>query len=856
VAAGLTQAAAARRSALLEVESYQIFLDFTTGVDTARSRTEIRFSCREPGATTYADIDAVAVHEVVLNGVRVDPKSVADGHLPVAGLAASNTLAVDATMALSRSDRGLTRYTDPADSSSYVLANCFPTAAPSVFCCFDQPDLRAAVTLIVTLPAGWTCVANGEVLHRPADGAAGVWRFSTVLAMKPYDFTLCAGPYVTVSEVTAPEASSSAGELEAASPTRLTVRCRPTLASSPGLARVSAVVGAALRYYEQFLDMRCPYDKLDIVFAPELGPSAMQLPAVMYVSESLLQRAADPGDDLVAVILAHEAAHLWFGCLVEGGWWDDLWLAEAMASYLSYAAASAVLGQPDAWAEFSMLGQASAYQADELPSTQPISSPVDSAAHALTRPTPITYSKGAAAIRQLGALIGEQALRAGLNEYLSRHAWSTASLTDMIDCLSAASGSDLAKWAAQWLTEPGVNTLRPQIVAGPDGVLTSLAVVQEPPAADPSGPLRTHRLTIGIYQPNGSGLQCSRRVDVTVSDAWTHVPELTGIRMPAAIILNDTDLTFATISLDPDTWQALVASAMELADPLAESVCWTAAWHMVQVAELDAAEFAAIVARRMITGRPVIGFEQLLDRAIAGTDFYAGPAQRSAGRRQLAAAALSAAELAQPASRDQRILARAYATCADSGAQLDLLRFWLGGRYLPTGLVPDLDLRGRILARLSAHGEATAGDLAAYVADDPVAGDIREATWRAMRPDRQAKQTAWGAALAAGQSPRLARAHAEGIWVAGQEGLMGEFRDRYFTEALPAVRRHDARTAQRLARALYPVTLADAATLAATRSELASTDPADPIHAILLEQHTTLQRMITARAAFGHSAPT
>jgi aminopeptidase N len=300
----------------------------------------------------------------------------------------------------------------------------------------------------------------------------------------------------------------------------------------------------------------------------------------------------------------------------------------------------------------------------------------------------------------------------------------------------------------------------------------------------------------------------------------------------------------------------MVASAMDLADPLAESVCWTAVWHMVQGAELDAAEFAAIVARRMITGQPVAGFEQLLDRALAGTDFYASPARRFAGRRQLAAVALTAAEGAQPASRDQRVLARAYANSADSGAQLDLLRFWLGGRSLPTGLVLDLELRGTILATLSARGEATDDDLAAYVADDPVAGDIREATWRAMRPDRQAKRTAWAAALAAGQSPRLARAHAEGIWVAGQEHLMVEFRDRYFAEALPAVRQHDARTAQRLARALYPVTLADADTLAATRTELASTDPGDPIHAILLEQHTILQRMITARASFGLLAPT
>lgn len=855
MATGLTQAAAARRAALLQVESYQIFLDLTTGVDTARSRTEIRFSCREPGATTFADIDAVAVHEAVLNGVPADPSSVTDGRLTLPSLTASNLLTVDATVALTRSGSGLTQYTDSSDGGSYVLANCYPTAAPRVFCCFDQPDLRAAVTLIATLPAGWTCVANGEVLHRPADGAAGVWRFSTVPAMKPYEFTLCAGPYVTVHARSEPDYSGPDGGPVPAGPNRLTVRCRGTLAKSPGLPRISAIVSATLRYYEQVLGIRCPYDRLEIVFTPGLGLLAMQLPAVMCVSETLLQRAADPGDDHVAVVLAHEAAHLWFGCLVEGAWWDDLWLAEAMASYLSYAAANAVLGQPNAWAEFAMLGQASAYQADELPGTQPVSSPVDSAAHALTRPPAIAYSKGTAAIRQLAALIGEEAVWAGLHEYLSRYAWSAVSLADMIDCLSAASGCDVTQWAAQWLTQPGVNALRPEIVTGPDGVLTSFAVTQAPPAADPSGPLRTHRLTVGIYQADGSGLRCSGRVEITVSGDWTHVPELTGIPMPAAIILNDADLTFATISLDPQSWQAVVASAMDLADPVAESVCWTAAWHLVQAAELDAAEFAAIVARRMITGRSVVGFEQLLDRAITGTDFYAGPAGRAAGRQQLAAAALSAAERARQASRDQRVLARAYARCADSGAQLDVLRFWLGGRSLPTGLVPDLELRSRILATLASRDRAGDDDFAVYQADDPVAGDTRQATWRAMRPDPRAKETAWAAALAVGQPPRLALAHAQGVWVAGQEHLMTEFRQRYFAEALPAVRRHDARTAQRLARALYPVMLADKDTLAATEAELASTDPADPIRAILLEQYTLLQRMIIARSSSRVLAP-
>jgi len=856
-----------------------VFLDLTgdgypaAAATAARSHTEIRFSCNEPGASSFADLEAVAVLDITLNGRSLDPGLVADGRLRLSDLAANNTLIVTATIGVSTSGSGLTQYTDPADGGRYVLVNCYPTAARRVFCCFDQPDLRAAVSLTVAAPVGWTCVANGEVDHRPVEGEAGIWRFSTVDSMKPYEFTLCGGPYVTV-----PSARPATGPpTRPAAEPRLTVRCRPCLSSSPGLARIADLVSRVVAYYEQYLGVPCPYRKLDVVFAPELGPVAMEDPAVMYVSEPLLQRAADPADDHVAIVLAHETAHLWFGCLVEGGWWDDLWIAEAMASFLSYEAATAILGQPDAWAEFAMTGEIAAYQADNLPSRLPVSSPVHTAADALTRPVSITYSKGTAVLRQLAALIGPGALRASLRDYLSRYAWSASTLSDLIGSWSAAAGRDLTPWAAQWLQQPGVNTVRPEITMSPDGVITSLAIAQGAPTGA-AGPLRTHQLTIGLYQLAGSRLRCAWRIGAAISGEWTHIPELTGTRMPAAILLNDADQAFAMTRFDRVSWRVLIGAAMDVSDPVAEAVCWTATWDMVLAAELDAAEFAALVARRLTAGGPAAGLEQLLDNAVTGADYYATADRRAAARQHLAAAALAAAEnaaaerararpavgqptagypadaeqvaahLAQSAARRLKLLARGYATSADSPAQLDLLRRWLGGRLLPAGVDLDLELRARILTNLAARDLATDADLAAYAADDPASADTQTATLLALRPRLDAKEAAWSAALAPGQSPRLARAYATGFWVPGQEELLAPFRERYFAEALPAVRQHDNRTAQRLARALYPLTLADQATLAATDAVLARTASADPVRPILLEQRTLLGRMITAQS--------
>jgi aminopeptidase N len=843
VALGCTEAEARARAALLDVESYEVSLDLAADPDAVRSRAEIRFRCRRPGAATFADVSAPALSRAACNGQRLDPgASLSGGRLRLPGLAASNVLAVDAVFPYSPGGRGLSRFADPADGGVYVLGSCFPTHAPSVFCCFDQPDLRADLRLTVSAPAGWECVANGAVTDRPAPGQAGVWRFAPVPAMQPYELTLCAGPYVTVAAQDYPGAGG---------PVRLSVRCRRTLAGSAGLARAGEVVSQALAYYEALLGVPCPYDKYDVVFTPDLDPLGMSMPGVMIVSESLLRRMADPEDDLVAMVLAHEAAHLWFGCLVEGRWWDDLWLAEALATYLSYTALTESVGTDAPWAAFCLRDQEAAYRADSLPSTQPVSSRVDSAADALIRPSAITYSKGASVIRQLAALIGDDALRVGLRAYLTAYRGSATTLADLVGCWSQASGRDLSVWAEQWLRTPGANTLRPELTLRPDGAVRSLAVAQEPPAAP--GVLRTHRVTIGMYEREGTRLRRRGALSAEVHGARTAVPApaLDGSPAPDAVIVNDGDLTYARIRFDDRSLRALVACALDVDDPLTEAVCWNAAWDMATSAELSVAEFTDLVARRIGGGRPPAGIAELMEHVLTGADYYALPGQRPGLRQRAADAALDGAGRAQPGSRIQRVLAVGFAASAHSPSQLGLLRSWLGGRSLPDGVTVEEDLLAQILATLSARGLAADEDLDALAAADPAGGASHRATCRALRPDPAAKEEAWTAALDARQAPSLAQAHARGIWAPAQERILAPFRERYFTEALPAVSAREPHQAGRLARLLYPATLADPATITATDAALDRGTLGTALRLVLLEQGAMLRQVLAVRAHGG-----
>jgi aminopeptidase N len=833
----LTQPEAAARARLIDVESYDVFLDLAA--DPVRSRTEIRFRCRQPGAATFADLTTAAVRSAVLGGRDLEPPRA--GRLSLPGLEAENVLAVDAEVAYSRDGRGLTRFTDPADGATYLLSSCYPTHAQSIFCCFDQPDLVSATTVSVGVPADWECVANGPVEQRPAPGRAGVWRFGTVRGTRPFDLTICAGPYVQ-------DWSGSAGTEGSVA---MSIRRRRSLAGAEGvaeLARFGQIAQRALEHYERVFAVPCPYPKYEIVFVPELAALAMSIPGLMLVSESLLARLPDAADDVVAMVCAHEVAHLWFGCHVSMRWWDDLWLDEAMATYVSYAALAEVGASADPWTAFCYREKPRAYLADALPGRQAVSSPVASADDALLRSPALTYSKGASVVRQLAALIGDDALQAGVTDYLRRFGGGGADLDDLAACWSRASGRDLAGWAGEWLRAAGAPALRASLATRPDATIESLAVVQDE--------ARAHRIGIGLYDLAGDRLRRRRMVSAEVSGPRTLVALGEGEAVPDALVLNDGDLTYATVGLDERTLRALAAAAMDMGDQLTEAVCWSAAWRMVLVGELAAADFAGLVVRGLgrAETRPVAAAEVLLEWAVRCADRYARPADRAGLRERIADACLAAAGREPAGSSRQRALAAGFAASAHGDDQLQLLRSWLEGTSRaertarPEGLEVDADLRGQILMTLSSRGLASNDDLGALAAADPVGGAVNRATCSALRPDAAAKEAAWRAALAAETDWQMAAAYARGVWVPGQEALMAGYRDRYFTEALPALEGRDLRVMRRLADLLYPATLADPDTVAATRTALDHGSLGHALRVVVSDQEAIMRSVLAARS--------
>src|SRR3954447_17864453 len=198
----LTREEAATRAALLDVTSYSIDLDLTTGDKTFESTTTLRFTCKEPGAETFADLVGAIIHEITLNGEPVDEAShYQNSRIRLTNLQAENELVVRADCAYSHSGEGLHRFVDPVDQRVYLYTQFEVPDARRVFTTFEQPDLKAVFTFHVTAPSDWAVVSNSPTPEPVAAGeATSTWHFEPTKRMSTYITALIAGEYVSVTD--------------------------------------------------------------------------------------------------------------------------------------------------------------------------------------------------------------------------------------------------------------------------------------------------------------------------------------------------------------------------------------------------------------------------------------------------------------------------------------------------------------------------------------------------------------------------------------------------------------------------------------------------------------------------------
>ncbi len=779
---------AIQRKALLAVTSYDVRLDLATDDATFRSITTLRFEASSTGAgETFVEVKPTALHRATLDGADLDPGRLAEGRLPLHLSPGSHELVVDATMPFRNDGEGLHRSVDPADGRAYVYGMSFMDAAPTVFACFDQPDLKAPYTMHVTAPADWLVVGNAPAEEVGGADGARQWRLGPTPPLSTYFVTLVAGPYHHLAD-----------EHDGI---RLSLSARQSL--GPTLDREAEELFEVTRQsfdeLHRLFGSRYAFGDYHQAFVPEFNAGAMENPGCVTIRDPLLfDRASTRAErSYRAVLIAHEMAHQWFGNLVTPQWWDDLWLNESFAEYVGYRVAADATSYHDAWVDQSYSRRTWGLTADQRPTTHPVAgNGAFDALAALQDFDGISYARGSNVLRQLADRLGDDVFFGGVRDLFERHRFGNATMHDLFACWSRAGAGDLDGFIKGWLLTPGPDVLTLDRGAG--------VVRRTSPAAFPAD--RRHRLVVATHGPDG----------------WQRTPlELDGpetplsLADPAAPVLLDADeSTWAATPPDLVTMVAL-PRLMPTLDPQLRATMWNSVRLGVFNALVDPAHVADLMAVAPPIEDTADNERHLMPWAIETVVPLAPPGALD----RLHAGLRAAVHRTEPGSE---LRLSAFRAVVATEPDTEALAGWAAGHAMPEGVDVDDDLRWRIRCRQAELGAIGRADLDAALAEARSGHAlVSHARAVAAMPTAEGKEFAWDRLLGrVSVAMYEIEAAGHGLWRPGQQEVTEPYVASYF-EGLPAVVAHHQGWVQAVAvDAFFPITHLDDDTLAQARAAL------------------------------------
>lgn len=840
-AENLTRLEARERAALISVSEYVIALDLTAGDETFLSNTTVRFSAAS-GVSTFIDAVTRRVNRVCLNGVELDVTKVSDGvRIQLDRLQPENELIVEAEAEYTNTGEGLHRFVDPVDGEVYLYSQFEVPDSRRMFAVFEQPDLKATFQFSVTAPKNWQVVSN-QPTPQPVNHSSDVatWNFDPTPVMSSYITALIAGPYSVIrSHLTSRDGRTIP----------LGVFARASLAQYLDADYIFEKTRQGFAFFEEQFDYAYPFEKYDQLFVPEFNAGAMENAGAVTFTEAYVFRSkvSDAIRERRVVTILHELAHMWFGDLVTMRWWNDLWLNESFAEYMSTLATADATEWRDAWTTFAVMEKSWAYRQDQLPSTHPIVAEIRDLQDVQVNFDGITYAKGASVLKQLVAWVGQEKFMQGVHNYFEKYAFKNTELQDLLSELEQVSGRELTVWSELWLETAGVNTLRPTFELSADNTFSSFAIEQSAP--EDYATLRPHRLAIGLYELRDGNLVRVRRFEHDIHGARTELSELNGVTMPDLILINDDDLTYAKIRMDAHSRSTAVKHLSSLNDSLARALIWGSFWDSTRDAEIGATEFIDLVLAHIETETASTTLRTVLGQLSLAANAYVAPEHREAATQRIADALWRFASNAVAGSDAQFQFLKAFAQHAFTEEHLHIVRDLFEGELQLPGLDIDTDLGWDLLIALSAGGVAPEDAIDAYLADDTTAtGQQSAAHARAANPSYDAKQEAWASVTATQEASNLiVRSTALGFSHVHNPAVLEAFIEPYFDSLLEIWNSRSYAIASEIIDGFFPAPLANKRLRDAARKWLTEHPEPAALRRLVVENLAGVERALAAQ---------
>ena len=652
-----------RRSTLSEVE-YQYALEVPEGRDEPiQGSVRVQLQRNDPeGHPLIFDFlnpqervsqvrinDSTAVFETVNDHIVVPiPSRIGEGPLQL-------------TIDFTAGDESLNR------DDNFLYALFVPERARYSLPLFDQPNLKARFAVFLNLPLQWTAMSNGRLIREGVDGQRRHFQFRLSDPIPTYLFTFVAGEFEKVTR------NRNGRVIE------FMHRETDQAKLERNLDALFDLHVAALDWLEEYTGIPYPFQKIGFVAIPSFQYGGMEHPgAVFYRDRSLfLEESATQSQYLGrASLIAHETAHMWFGDLVTMNWFDDVWTKEVFAGFMAGKIVHPSFPEVDHDLRFLLGNHPAAYGVDRTEGANPIRQPLGNLREAGTLYGAIIYQKAPVVMRQLEELVGEDAFRDGVREYLQTHLYGNATWPALVEILDGLSEDDLRAWSQLWVEEAGRPTIWVEWEGNEEGSLESLVLHQ----ADPSGAGRLWPQPLSVALGYGGEVE---RIPVRFLGQTLEVDAGEGKPTPDFVLPDGWGQGYGLFKLDDRSRDYLLDHLPGIKDPVVRGASWLALWDAVLEGDVAPEAFLDLALRAVALEEE----EQILQRTLGnlGTVYWKLiPREERGARAQEVEEVLWRGVMEAESTSRRSTIFRSFRSMALTSAGVEILKeVWRGDREIP-----------------------------------------------------------------------------------------------------------------------------------------------------------------------------
>lgn len=619
LARGVSKTLAEKRRWLVGNVKYTLFIGLDRGAEeTKRATCTLSFDLKGQPDSLVVDYGAGELQSLSVNDKIVPEPDLVENHIVIPGSLLKkgrNEIKTSFRSPVGKGGTALTRFEDETDDTEYVYTLLVPADAHLLFPCFDQPDIKARLELSVEMPAEWEALSNApEESTVVTDGRKTV-HFKESAPISTYLMAFTAGDYVRVDRTAGAE-----GER----PMALLVR--PAKKEELVAADLFALSNEALHWLEEYFGVGYPFEQFAFALVPGFPYGGMEHPGAIFYSEQASVFDQEPTAAQLlgrALLYYHEVSHQWFGDLVTMAWFDDLWLKEGFATFMSYRLLDALYPEKQAWMRFHQRVKPRAYRVDATAGTTPVYQELGNLYDAKSAYGAIVYNKAPALLQQLEFLIGAETFCKGTQICLERFAFANARWPEIFKCYEDASGRDLEEWLDAWLLTKGMPSVTAEWEADDDDRITRFEVVQEP--VGEGGIEWPIKCEVVLWYPGGT----MKRVPVEFDSSSHSVESLVGKKAPEIVFVNFEDRAYGQFLLDARSLENVSALLPLVKDDFLRTLLLSALWDMVRATALAPSDYIDLALGELGRETDPVTYEILLGRVTHALDYYLGEGQQS-----------------------------------------------------------------------------------------------------------------------------------------------------------------------------------------------------------------------------------